>query len=149
MKNVSHKLTEFFHAHLPLIRHMELEVEHYDGDTLVLCAPLGPNINDKLTAFGGSLYNVAVMTCWGMAYLKTQEHGIECNQVVTKANIIYMSPVRGALRAVCKAPPEAEIEAFIAKFKQRGKAKIDLSAKITCGGKLAVDFAGQYAILSE
>ncbi len=149
MNEIADKLTGFFHEHLPLVRHMELALESYDGKSLVLSAPLEPNINDKQTAFGGSLYNVAVMTCWGMAYLKTQEYGLKCNQVVTKANIDYLSPVRGTLRATCIAPEQAVIDEFIERFNSRGRAKIDLSARITCGGKTAVEFQAQYAILKE
>jgi len=143
------KLSEFFQEHLPLIRSMELSVESYDGETLVLVAPLEPNINDKSTAFGGSLYNIAVMACWGMAFLKTQEYGITCNQVVTNASISYKNPVNGVLRAVCKAPEKTLIENFIEQFKCRGKAKIDLHAQVICGDKVAVEFDGQYAILKE
>lgn len=149
MTDIANKLTAFFHEHLPLIKHMELELESYDGQSLILTAPLEPNINDKQTAFGGSLYNVAVMTCWGMAFLKTQEYNIDCNQVVTRANIEYKSPVRGTIRAICKAPEQAVIDKFIGNYKARGKAKIDLAATITCGGKTAVNFEGQYAILKE
>ena len=82
MTNISQKLSDFFKKNLPITQFMEMDVESYDGKTLILAAPLDPNINDKQTAFGGSLYNASVMACWGMAYLKTQEAGIVCNQVV-------------------------------------------------------------------
>ena len=80
-QQISEKLKQFFLDHLPITQFMGLEVESYDGDTLILTAPLEPNINDKQTAFGGSLYNTAVMACWGMIYLKTQEKGIDCTKV--------------------------------------------------------------------
>ena len=54
-EKISEKLTQFFIQHLPIAQFMGLEVESYDGDTLILTAPLEPNINDKQTAFGGSL----------------------------------------------------------------------------------------------
>ena len=142
-------LQKFLDSHLPLTQFMGMDVESYDGKTLILSAPLEPNINDKLTAFGGSLYNIAVMACWGMAYLKTQEAGLDCNQVVSKANIEYKSPVRGHLRAICRAPDNQSINEFIESFKTRGKAKIKLSSTIECSGNLAVEFTGEYAILKH
>ncbi len=149
MSKPADNLSRFFEQHLPLVQQMQLGVESYDGQTLILSAPLAPNINDKLTAFGGSLYNVAVMSCWGMTFLKTQEHGIVCNQVVTRANIAYKRPVKGSLRAICHAPEDELIEQFIQSFRERGKAKLDLKSSINCGGKTAVEFEGQYAILRE
>lgn len=152
-QNISQKLTDFFSEHLPLMGFMGVEVESYDGNELVLTAPLGPNINDKKTAFGGSLYNVAVMACWGFAYLKTQEAGIVCNQVVAGGDVQYVAPVTGSIRAVCRTPGDQEVEDFLDHFQRKGKARINLNAEITTDGQagspVAVKFAGKYAILAE
>lgn len=146
---VSAQLSTFFETHLPITQFMKMEVESYDGQTLILRAPLAPNINDKQTAFGGSLYNAAVMACWGMAYLKTLEAGIHCNQVVTKGTIEYKAPVQGEIRAICSAPNQTVIDQFIEHFKHKGRSRITLNATIECSGKTAVQFEGTYAILSE
>lgn len=146
---VSAQLSQFFETHLPITQFMKMDVESYDGETLTLRAPLGPNINDKQTAFGGSLYNAAVMACWGLAHLKTLEAGIKCNQVVTKGCIEYKAPVHGDIRAICKVPSTEVIEQFISHFKQKGRSRITLNAVIECSGKTAVEFKGTYAILKE
>lgn len=143
---IAKKLTEFFKAHLPITDYMGMTVESYDGQTLTLKAPLAPNINDKQTGFGGSLYNMAVMACWGMAYLKTQEAEIACNQVVAKGSIEYKAPVTGEIRATCHVKDLSVTEAFINDFKTNGKARINLSSSIECNGTQAVEFHGQYAI---
>lgn len=155
-KHISYKLNEFFQQHLPLTQFMELKVDAYDGDELILVAPLGPNINDKQTAFGGSLYNAAVMACWGFAYLKTQEADIECNQVVIHGDIDYLVPVTGSIRVVCKTPGDEIIDQFLETYRRKGRARIELNAAITSDGealnatnKTAVSFTGQYAILKE
>jgi thioesterase domain-containing protein len=154
--NISRKLKHFFIDHLPITQYMGLEVESYNGDTLILTAPLEPNINDKQTAFGGSLYNMAVMACWGMIYLKTQEHPILCNQVVTEGSIKYIAPVKGRIRAICHAPSADELASFFDYFERNGKAKISLESaiyndsyvmKIDPETKPSVKFSGQYAIL--
>ncbi|KZZ40985.1 hypothetical protein A3759_16220 [Thalassolituus sp. HI0120] len=151
--DISQKLKDFFVEHLPITQFMGLEVESYDGEQLVLTAPLGPNINDKQTAFGGSLYNAAVMACWGFAYLKTQERGLVCNQVVAGGDIKYIAPVTGKIRAVCRNPGDDVITRFIEHFDRKGRAKISLAAEITTNGEadgdVAVSFSGQYAILAQ
>ncbi len=159
-EQISEKLKQFFIDHLPITQFMGLEVESYDGDTLILTAPLEPNINDKQTAFGGSLYNTAVMACWGMIYLKTQEKNIQCNQVVTEGSMKYIAPVDGRIRAICHAPAEEELAGFFDHFERKGRARISLEAAVyndTCVMKIdpeaepkikpAVKFSGQYAIL--
>jgi thioesterase domain-containing protein len=155
-ENISKKLKHFFIDHLPITQYMGLEVESYNGDTLILTAPLEPNINDKQTAFGGSLYNMAVMACWGMIYLKTQEQKIICNQVVTEGSIKYIAPVEGRIRAICHAPSADELASFFDYFERKGKARISLQAaiyndscvmKIDPEAKPSVKFSGQYAIL--
>lgn len=157
-EQISEKLKQFFLNHLPITQFMGLEVESYDGDTLILTAPLEPNINDKQTAFGGSLYNTAVMACWGMIYLKTQERNIDCDQVVAEGSVKYIAPVKGRIRAICHAPSEAELNAFYENFEYKGRAKITLDAAIyddTCVMKIdpemkpAVKFTGLYAILKS
>lgn len=159
-EQISEKLTQFFIDHLPITQFMGLEVESYNGDTLILTAPLEPNINDKQTAFGGSLYNTAVMACWGMIYLKTQEKNITCNQVVTEGNMKYIAPVEGRIRAICHAPSEEELASFFDHFERKGRARINLEAAIyndVCVMKIdpnsltnpAVKFSGQYAILKN
>jgi len=145
---ISKALSNFFDEHLPLTGFMGLRVANYDEKSLVLHAPLAPNINDKSTAFGGSLYNAAVMACWGMIYLKTQEAGLVCNQVVAEGHIKYLAPVMGDIYASCNAPSEVDLAKFFERFNSKGKASITLNAVIECGGRKAVEFEGRYAILA-
>ena len=55
------QLRNVLHEEIPLTKAMGVEVNSYDGHCLVLSAPLDPNTNHKDTAFGGSLYSLAVL----------------------------------------------------------------------------------------
>jgi thioesterase domain-containing protein len=147
MPDISQKLQTFFETHLPITDYMGLAVNSYNGKSLSLKAPLAPNINDKQTAFGGSLYNACVMACWGFAYLKSIEANIQGNQVVASGSIKYKAPVDADYMAVCESPGEEAIEHFIDGFKRHGKGLITLKSTITCNGKVAVEFEGTYAVL--
>ncbi len=149
MENISHKLTEFLQAHVPTTQYMGIDVGDYDGNSLSLTAPLQPNINDKQTAFGGSLYTVCVMNCWGMVYLKTLEKGISCNQVVAQSNISYHAPVDGEIISICESPNEETLNNFFARYEEKGRSKITLHAEVQCNGKTAVKFEGTYAIIKN
>ena len=147
MKDVAHKLTEFVQAHLPTARALEIEVADYDSASLTLRAPLGPSINDKHTAFGGSLYVVAVMAGWGMVYLRCRERGIDPNIVVAKGEIEYLAPVPTDIIAASVPVAEADWDSFFQHFDERGKAKIELRTEVLQDGKPAVSFKGLYAII--
>ena len=147
MKEISERLNQFFDKHLPITDYLGLRVDEYDGKSLTLYAPLGPSLNDKLTAFGGSLYCVCVMSAWGMVYLKTLERGINgANIMVSNANITYRAPVDTAIRAVCNSPVDDSMEKFFCHFEEKGKAKIKLTSRIEIDGKTAVAFEGEYVI---
>lgn len=125
-----------------------LDPEFYDGEHLRLVAPLAPNINDKGTAFGGSIYCVAVMSCWGMVYLQAKEFGLdEPNIVVSHGEIDYLKPVNGAIEATCEIDAAA-FEQFWQDYQARGKAKIALHSKVLDkDGQLLARFSGRYAII--
>lgn len=57
---------------IPLARHMEIRVLCSDRRSLLLSAPLAANSNHKGTAFGGSLYSVAVLAGWGLLTLESK-----------------------------------------------------------------------------
>ena len=141
-------LDEFFNQHLPITKYLNMRCHEYTGDSFSLAIDLKPSINDKLTAFGGSLYCVSVMNCWGMVYLQGRQRGINPNMVVAHAEIDYLAPVSDeVIIATCHAPDDADWEGFFDSFYNRGKARAKVSSTIMCNGKEAVRFNGQYAII--
>ena len=105
-------LDDFIGKYLPTAQHMQISVEHYDGSSLRLHAPLAPSINDKLTAFGGSIYVVAVMACWGMVYMRCVDYGLDPDIVVAEASIEYLKPVTGDIVASSLVSDEKNWENF-------------------------------------
>lgn len=140
-------LDAFIAKHLPLAQFMELKVEEYDGKHLAISAPLAPNINDKLTAFGGSLYCVSVMACWGMVYMRCVDYGLDPDIVVVQAEIEYLKPVAGEIVSRSLEIDESRWSHFFARYEERGRAKIDLASEIKINGEVAVRFSGLYAII--
>ncbi|MDF1691811.1 MAG: YiiD C-terminal domain-containing protein [Zhongshania sp.] len=140
-------LDDFIAQYLPTAQHMELSVKHYDGKSLSVHAPLAPSINDKLTAFGGSIYCVAVMACWGMTYLRCVDYGLDPDIVVAEASIEYLKPVTGDIIGSSIVVDEEKWQHFFKRFEERGRAKIDLQSEILVDGEVAVRFKGLYAIV--
>lgn len=148
IENAASHLEDFLVRHVPLASAAELQVDGYDTDTLKISAPLEKNINDKGTAFGGSLYVVCVSAGWGMTYLKSKELELDGDLVIAKADIEYLSPLKSRLVAIAKTPTRDALEKFKARFKARGKAALNIDVSVLNEeGELCVRYHGKYAIV--
>ena len=139
------QIEELFYDKIPITRALGVRVEEYDGQRLVLTAPLGENVNHLGTAFGGSLNTLAVLSCYGLLWLELRD--TECHIVIRDSSISYDRPVRGEIRAVCVRPDEEALEAFRRTFQQKGKARLVLSATVEDGGVTAVRFRGTFVAM--
>jgi thioesterase domain-containing protein len=128
-----------------LARHIGIVVESAGEEDIVLSAPLGPNANDKGTAFGGSLFSVAVLTGWAWVarYLETAH--LAADAVIQESTIRYLVPVHGVLRATLIPPETAHIEKFRKMLQRAGRGRIPLKVDIRQEETLASEFEGVYA----
>ncbi len=141
--SLARQVQELLHTKIPITRAMGVRVEDYDGERLILSAPLAANVNHLGTAFGGSLNTLAVLSCYGLLWLELRDTG--CNIIIRDSTIHYDRPVRSHLRAACSRPDEGAVETFRRRFRQRGQARIILSATIEDGGVTAARFRGTFA----
>lgn len=115
---------------IPLTAALQVELHHYDGDELVLAAPLAPNVNDKGCAFGGSLASLLTLAGWGLILLKLEAAGIDCDIYVQDSNIRYLAPLWGDLRAhAAVAAEEVPWSTFLATLTARGRARIRIACR--------------------
>jgi thioesterase domain-containing protein len=143
--SLAQQIQELFYSKIPITRAMGVRVDDYDGQRLVLRAPLQANINHLGTAFGGSLNALAVLSGYGLLWLELQE--TECHIVIRDSSISYERPVRGDLRAICVRPDEETMARFKQDFRQKGRARIALSATIEDDGMTVVRFNGTFVAL--
>ncbi|MDA8693992.1 thioesterase domain-containing protein [Pseudomonadales bacterium] len=149
------ELDRFVKNHLPLGQAMGLEVSHYDAKSIALSAPLALNDNDKGTAFGGSLYCSAVMAAWSFFYLRCLQYNLKegmPNIVVSKGGIEYLAPVTSSnIIATCENTDKTMWDEFLARYEQKGSAKVCLSSTINSEvngvEQVAVKFTGTYALI--
>ncbi len=143
--NTLKTLEQTLHTEVPLTEQMGMRVESHDDNELVLHADFAPNINIHGTAFGGSLYSLCAVTCWGMLHLKFDEAGVDAHSVIGQANIVYLKPVRGDIKASCRLPHDGSFEEFMRQLRMGERAKIELKAEIYAEEALAVVFTGHYS----
>ena len=140
------RLRDVLHEEIPLTRAMGVEVDSYDGNCLVLAAPLDLNTNHKSTAFGGSLYSLAVLTGWGLLYLKLQQRDVGAHIVIRQSHIDYIRPVTQDMRALCCFESEQQVNTLLRNYHSKNMAAVRLTAMIRQDEHEAVLFSGKYVI---
>ena len=128
-----------------LARHIGVVVESADDSAVVMRAPLAPNANYKGTAFGGSLYSLAVLAGWAWVTRYLAARGLCADAVIQESSVRFLAPVRGELRASAAAPAEVEISKFRRMLQRAGRGRIRLRVEIVCGHTLSTLFEGVFA----
>ena len=140
------ELQQVLRSEIPLTRHIGVSVDSYCDGELTISAPLENNINHKCTAFGGSLYSVAVLSGWGLVYLLLKEQGLAGHIVIQKSQVEYLLPVAETITATCAFKSEGQVSKFVKIYRRKGLARITLQSRILSEGKLAVLFSGDYVV---
>ena len=145
MTDIEILLEKTLHDEIPITLPMGLSVKEANDKRVILTAPLEPNINHKSTAFGGSLYAVAVLTGWSMVFVQLKKRQIHAHIVIQEAKIKYFSPVHSDLEVVCEASRE-DFDRCFTTYEKRGQGRVVLKAFIINEGKKLLAFEGKYVI---
>lgn len=138
-------LQERIVSEFALARHIGIVVEYADDRGVVLCAPLAPNANYKGTAFGGSLFSVAVLTGWAWVTRYLAMANFAADAVIQESTMRYLVPVKGTLRATLAPPSAIQIEKFKKMLQRAGRGRIRLTVDIHHDQTLATQFEGVFA----
>lgn len=120
-------LTEFeaeCRAEIPLLTAMQLSFVDYDNLTLTMEAPLAPNINNKGTAFGGSIASICLFGGWAVSTLAFADHDIHNTEIVVfKNEMTFERPARGHLIIKARIQPE-DFEPCLARLQANDRKRI-------------------------
>lgn len=145
MHTPAQSLEQTLHREIPVSHAMGIRVSAYDGSRLCLDAPLSANINHKCTAFGGSLYSLAVLCGWGLLHLKLAEAGLHKHIVIQEADIRYLQPVDQDMHAECELDAAA-FQRFMRILQKHGRSRLALDVVIKHNTQPAVEFSGRYVV---
>jgi thioesterase domain-containing protein len=141
------ELEKKLHNEIPLTKMMELKIDSYTNKELITSAPLAININDKGTAFGGSLSTITIISSWGLCWLISKELNIDSkNIVVIKNENSYLKPVTKNIICNTLKPSLEEISILKEKIDKKGSASIRIKSKIIEDENICVEFEGTYVI---
>jgi thioesterase domain-containing protein len=130
---------------------MGIAVESYDGEELRLSMPLSPNLNHKLTAFGGSINALTTLTGWGLIWIILQENEINDHHIVIQdGHTQYYEPVVSKkIYAVAPKPSKRRIKALVQMYERKRKARLKLYSFIYQDDEPVVQFNGRFVAMER
>ena len=141
------ELQEKLHNEIPLTKLMNIKIEEYNDKELITSAPLDININDKGTAFGGSLSTITIISSWSLCWLISKELGFDSkNIVVIKNENSYRKPVSKNIICYTKKPSKEEISILKDKLESKKSASIKIYSKIIEADEICFEFEGYYVV---
>ena len=118
------------------------------GHRVVLEAPLGPNVNHRSTAFGGSVAALAILAGWTLTDLRLRRDGIGARTVIQTSSVRFDAPIEGPFLASC-GPVDPDGWARLCRaLERRGRGRIKIQVEIRAAGELAGVFEGAYVALA-
>lgn len=132
---------------IPLARAMDLDLSSWDGQRLVLTAPLAPNRNDKGCAFGGSLASLMTLAGWGATVLRMDELAEGAEVYVQDSQIRYLAPVWQDIEVHAWALDD-DAAAFRATYGARGRARTTIQAECRLAdGTVAASLSARFVAI--
>lgn len=129
---------------IPLTRHLSFEYRDFDGATLTVAAPLGPNHNDKGTFFAGSQAALVTLAGWSLTTLLADAAGLPSDVVAVESELRYTRPLNGDLRLRAHADDEQR-QRFRERLERRGRAALTVTViGLDPDGETVCEFRGVY-----
>jgi thioesterase domain-containing protein len=133
---------------IPLLTAMDLSFVGFDDLRLTMEAPLAPNINNKGTAFGGSIASICLFGGWAVATLAFTDNDIHNTEIVVfKNEMTFERPARGHLTVDAYIKP-ADFEACLARLQANdpGRIRLDIHVHLFHDDDRCATMQGLYVV---
>lgn len=139
---------EAYYTSMPPVAAMDISVAGYDGQRLRLHAPLASHVNDKGSAFGGSLVSVMTLAAWGLVTLRVEQAGLDAEVYVADSTVRYRAPLLDDLEAEATLDTGADWSTFARTLRERGRARVGLAARVALpDGATATEMQARYVAI--
>lgn len=140
---------EFLHKKIPITKAMGIQVLEFAPSIVRMLAKLDANINDKMTAFGGSINGLMTICGWAMVFKNIKEIDPDVDIVIKKSNINYLAPIREDFIAECELNNEEVRKEFIETYSKQKKSRLNLRISIKNKTTTFAEYEGQYIAFNK
>ena len=135
---------------MPPVQALQVRIAGCEGGRLRLQAPLAANVNDKGTAFGGSLTSLMTVAGWGLVTLQLQLRDLAAEVYVADSAIRYLAPLRDDLLARARLGEGESWDDFFATLAARGRARVQIEAEVPLpDGGAATTLSGRFVAIAR
>jgi len=140
-------LQAYLHAHIPLSHAMQVSVLSITAESVLLAAPLAPNINHRETVFGGSASALAILSAWALLHTRLLDAGVSSRLVIQRNTMDYELPIVGDFTARSSLADPNAWPQFMRLLTRRGKARMQVNAVLECAGQAVGRLSGEFVAL--
>jgi thioesterase domain-containing protein len=140
-------LQQFLQDRIPLSTAMAIEVVAADQDGVTLGAPLKPNINHRDTVFGGSAAAVAILSAWGLLFVRLRDHYPDATIVIQRHTMRHLRPIASAFTATSFLAEPAAWDRFVTTYRRKKMARVSVRASLRCAGELVGELDAAFVAL--
>jgi thioesterase domain-containing protein len=119
---------------------MQISVSRHWKNGIELTAPLKPNLNDKGTAFAGSISSMLTLAGWALITHQLNQAGRSAEVMVVESSTQFSAAVRTDLKSVAETSAE-EIARVFQELEIRGRSRIRLESAIPGHASMTASFA--------
>lgn len=142
------ELQLYLYQHIPLSKAMQVEVVLASQHSIVLAAPLEPNINHQATVFGGSASAVAILAAWSLVQVRLKHAGIPNDLVIQRNSMDYDLPISGRFTARAQID-DGDWQAFMRMLGRKGIARISATSVLEFGAVAAGRLQGEFVAFAR
>ena len=121
-------------------RALGVQVAEWADGRVALTAPLAPNLNDKGTAFAGSINSLLVLAGWAAITLSLKDHGLAADVMVVTSQTEYTAALRGELEAEATISADETARA-VQELKERGRSRVVLQSALPGFATMTASYA--------
>lgn len=142
-------LEAYLHRQIPLSAAMQVSIRSASPESVMLRAPLEPNINHESTVFGGSASAVATLAAWTLLHVRLRQAEIPCHLVIQSNRMDYDRPISGAFEAQAALSDPDAWPRFLAMLVRRRRARIEARSVLLFDHAVAGHFEGRFVALLD
>ncbi|MEM7759807.1 MAG: YiiD C-terminal domain-containing protein [Cyanobacteria bacterium P01_A01_bin.40] len=149
MQQDNQAIQAYLYEQIPLSKAMQVQAIEVTNNSVILTAPLQPNINHRSTVFGGSASALAILSAWTLVNFRLRSEGINSKLVIQKNTMSYDKPITDDFDAICTMSDRQIWERFIKVLQRKQKSRIAVNSLIRCNQKLVGEFTGMFVALGD
>lgn len=139
-------LRVYLTARIAPARALNLTLEAIDPVTI--SAPLQPNLNDKGTAFAGSLLSAAALAGWALVTRWCMARSLNADVALHSSTAQFLEPASADFRAIAQEPPADQWEKLGRMLARSGRGRAEVSIDVKCHDTIVMSFSGAYAVIT-